>query len=117
MSSKLAELSLEFSEKVIRICDDIHKRAHIKNQILRSACSIGANIHEAQYAYSRNDFICKMQIALKECYETLYWLELLSRTETIPPECAQQLINSCNRIRYMLITSINTAKSNTEKEG
>jgi len=116
MSSKLTELSLEFAENVINACDDIHQRAHIKNQILRSACSIGANIHEAQYAYSRNEFMCKMQIALKECHETLYWLKLLLRTETITSECAHLLINRCNRIRYMLIKTLNTTKSNIQTD-
>lgn len=43
----------------------------------RAATSIGANIREANYAHGKADFIAKLQIALKECYETEYWLEIL----------------------------------------
>lgn len=114
MSNKLSALSLQFATDVILMCDGIHHRAHIKNQILRSACSIGANIHEAQYGYSRSDFICKLQIALKECNETFYWLELLKNTDTITAEVAQRFENACSRIRFMLIKSINTAKQGGE---
>lgn len=110
MKSTLAELSLEFSVLVIGMCDHIHHRAHIKNQLLRSACSIGANIREAQYGYSKADFICKLQIALKECHETFYWLELLVRTQTVTPEIAKPIENMCSKIRFLLIKSLNTAK-------
>lgn len=84
MDNKLAALSMKFATDIILLCDGIHHRTHIKNQILRSSCSIGANIHEAQYGYSRNDFICKLQIALKECNETFYWLELLKIRLPLP---------------------------------
>ncbi len=110
MKNALSELSMEFAVYVVRMCDDIHGRAHIKNQILRSACSIGANICEAQYGYSKAEFICKLQIALKECHETYYWLELLTRTQTITEETAKPIENLCSRLRYMLIKSLNTAK-------
>ena len=53
------------------------------NQLLRSATSIGANLHEAQYAQSKNDFISKLEIAQKERQETEYWLELLFETDCI----------------------------------
>ena len=110
MRNALSELSMEFAVYVVCMCDDIHGRAHIKNQILRSACSIGANICEAQYGYSKAEFICKLQIALKECHETYYWLELLTRTQTITEETAKPIENLCSRLRYMLIKSLNTAK-------
>ncbi|MBQ8516536.1 MAG: four helix bundle protein [Akkermansia sp.] len=111
MENQLATLSLQFATSVILMCDDIRNRAHIKNQILRAACSIGANIHEAQYGCSKNDFLFKLQIALKECNETRYWLELLKNTETISVVQAHELEQKCNRIRFMLIKSINTTKS------
>ena len=47
------------------------------NQFLRSGTSIGANIREAFYAHGKADFIAKLQIALKECSETEYWIELI----------------------------------------
>ena len=67
----------EFSLRVIAVCDTIdtkHNRGALVNQIVRSATSIGANIHEASYGASKADFINKLQISLKECYETEYWI-------------------------------------------
>ena len=93
---------------------DTKKEFVMSKQILRSGTSIGANIHEAQYAVSKADFISKMQIALKECYESEYWLELLNRTGYIPDEQYKPIQNDCGAIRRMLITSINTVKKNTK---
>ena len=86
MDNALASISLQLATDIIHLCDGINNRAHIKNQILRSSGSIGANIYEAQYGYSRNDFVCKLQIALKECNESEYWLELLYETYGISKE-------------------------------
>ncbi|MBQ4629549.1 MAG: four helix bundle protein, partial [Clostridia bacterium] len=86
----------------------------LTNQLMRSGTSIGANIHESKYAHGTADFISKMQIALKECYESEYWLELLNRTGYIEDETYKSLINSCGQIRRMLISSINTAKAKNE---
>ena len=74
--SKLRDLSTEFAVKVIKMCDGIKGHYSLVNQLERSSTSIGANIHEANYAHSKADFVAKFQIALKECYETEYWLEL-----------------------------------------
>ena len=79
------------------------------NQLLRSGTSIGANIHEANYAHGRNDFIAKMQIALKECYETEYWLSLLIESKAIDNE---QILDDCLELKRMLIASVSTAKAN-----
>ena len=82
------------------------------NQLERSATSIGANIHEANYAHGKNDFIAKLQIALKECYETEYWLELFVKSNVLDGEIVKDLRNQCGTIRKILISSINTAKKN-----
>ena len=66
--SKLAELSMDFAVKVLKLCDSIKGHYSLVNQLERSATSIGANIRESNYAHSRADFISKLQIALKECY-------------------------------------------------
>ena len=108
----ISDLSMEFSIKIVKLCDGIKGKSAIVNQLLRSGTSIGANIHEANYASSRADFIAKMQIALKECYETEYWLELFSRTDIIAEETYKSLKNDCGKIRKLLIASINTAKAN-----
>ena len=108
----IVDLSMEFSVSIVNLCDTIKGKSAIVNQLLRSGTSIGANIHEANYASSRADFIAKMQIALKECYETEYWLELFSRTNIISEEQYKCHKNSCGKIRKLLIASINTAKLN-----
>lgn len=106
----LIELSVEFAVKIVRITDQIQGRSALKNQILRSGTSIGANIHEANYAQSKADFVSKLQIALKECYETEYWLELFSKTNIVDSKQCSELKNDCGKIRRILISSINTTK-------
>ena len=81
--SKLPNLSLDLSFKIIKLCESIKCHYSLTNQLERSGTSIGANIHEANYAQSKNDFISKLQIALKECYETEYWLELFVKSELL----------------------------------
>ena len=106
----IKELAVELTVELTSVCDNIKGRAVFVNQILRSCSSIGANSHEAKYAQSKADFINKMEIALKECYETEYWLEILFRIHTLDEETYKQLINKCGTIRRKLIASITTAK-------
>ena len=110
----IVDLSMDFAVSIVKLAESIKGRSVLTNQILRSGTSIGANIHEANYASSRADFIAKMQIALKECYESEYWLELLNRTGYIPVAQYKPLQNDCGSIRRMLIASINTAKENSK---
>ena len=112
--NKLANLSLDFAVNALSFADKIEGHYSLKNQFERSSTSIGANIREANYAQSTADFISKLQIALKECYETEYWLELLFETDCIE-ECTYKSIqNDCGAIRRMLIASLNTIKSKQE---
>ena len=113
--SKLRNLSVEFSVKIIKLCENIKGHYSLTNQLERSGTSIGANIHEANYAHSKNDFISKLQISLKECYETEYWLELFVKSELMDRDKAKEIYNECGTIRKMLISSINTAKQNMNK--
>lgn len=110
--SKLRDLSTDFAVKIIKLCETIKGHYSIVNQLERSATSIGANIREANYAHGIADFISKLQIALKECYETEYWLELCVKSDILQRETAVELHNQCGTIRRMLIASINTAKGN-----
>ena len=110
--SKLRNLSTDFAVKVIKLCETMKGHYSLTNQLERSGTSIGANIHESNYAHSKNDFISKFQIALKECYETEYWLELFVKSELLDREEAKEIYNECGTIRKMLISSINTAKKN-----
>jgi four helix bundle protein len=106
----LVELSIEFAVKIVKMTDEIQGKAVLKNQILKSGTSIGANVHEANYAQSKADFVSKLQIALKECYETEYWLELFSKTNIIDIKQYSELKNDCGKIRRILISSVNTTK-------
>ena len=113
--SILRDKSKEFAKQIVFLCRDIKtnmKESVLTNQLLRSGTSIGANIHEAQYAQGTKDFISKLEIAQKECYETEYWMELLFETGYIPENIYKPLQNQCGQIRRMLISSLNTTKSN-----
>ena len=110
--NKLIDLSMDFSVKVIKLCENIKGHYSLVNQLERSATSIGANIHEANYAHGKADFIAKLQISLKECYETEYWIELFVKSGFVEREIAKELYNQCGTIRRILIASINTAKEN-----
>ena len=114
--SKLRELSMDFSVDIIELVRHLKsmKESIISNQIGRSGTSIGANIHEAQYAQGKKDFISKLEIALKEASETGYWLELLYRTKFIDEQTYKTLFAKCTSLRAMLIASCRTAKENTK---
>ncbi len=73
--------------------------------------TIGANAHEAKYAQSNADFINKLEIALKECYETEYWLEILYRVNSMDDVTYKGLLNKSGVIRRKLIASITTVKN------
>ena len=85
------------------------------SQILRSGTSIGANVHEANYASSKADFINKLQIALKECHETEYWLDIFQQTKLITDDEFNFLIEKCGDLKRILVKSIKTAKANQLK--
>ena len=111
--NKLADLSMDFAVKILKMTDGIKGHYSLINQLERSATSIGANIREAKYANSKADFVSKLQIALKECYETEYWLELMQKSEILTDDVVKTLLHHCGTIRRILISSINTTKQNT----
>jgi len=112
--SKLRNLSMDFAVEIINLVKELRSKHEtvIANQIGRSGTSIGANIHEANYAQGKKDFISKLEIALKEASETGYWLELLHRTNYIEDLQYKTLSDKCASIRVMLIASCRTAKEN-----
>ena len=109
--NKLADLSMLFAVNALQLADLVEGHYSLKNQFERSATSIGANIREANYAQSKADFLSKLQIALKECYETEYWLELFVKAKIIPEQKAKVLLHDCGEIRRMLVSSITTLKN------
>lgn len=113
--SKLRDMSTDFAVKIIKLCEEIKGHYSIVNQLERSGTSIGANIRESNYAHGKADFIAKLQIALKECFETEYWMELFVKAELVDRDTMKDLYSQCGTIRRMLISSINTAKENQDK--
>ena len=112
--NKLVDLSFEFAKVIVDLVDKINspKAAFMINQLARAGTSVGANIHEAQYAHSKADFVAKLEIALKEANETSYWLRLMAETERIASEDYKIAEKLCGNIRRLLIASCNTAKGN-----
>ena len=111
MNSPLLDKSKAFALDIIKVCNEIKsnkKESVLTNQLIRSGTSIGANIREAFYAHSRADFIAKLQIALKECSESEYWLELLIESGYYND---REILDNSIELKKMLIASINTAKS------
>lgn len=114
--SVMLDRAKEFAVEIVNVCNAIKqtkRESALTGQLLRSGTSIGANIHESKYAHGTADFIAKMQIALKECYESEYWLELLNRTDYLSDDKYKSLQSLCGSIRRMLISSINTSKAST----
>ena len=101
---------MQFSIEVVRLCDGIQRRSVLTNQLLRAAISVGANIREGKYGSSRADFVAKYQIALKECYESEYWLELLQRCDIITMGDCEDCMKLCAALRRMLSSAIISAK-------
>ena len=113
--SPLLFKSKAFALEIIRVCNNIkrlQRETILTNQLVRSGTSIGANIREAFYAHSKADFVAKLQIALKECSESEYWLELLIESGYYNNKT---ILEQCIEIKKILISSINTAKENPKK--
>ena len=114
--NKLLNLSFEFSVAIVTLVDRVTtpKSSYMTDQLARAGTSVGANIHEAQYAQSKKDFIAKLEIALKESNETSYWLKLMWATKRIDDTTYQQTEKLCGNIRRLLIASCKTAKESLE---
>ena len=112
--SPLITKSKEFALQIIKVCNYVKsnkRESVITNQLIRSGTSVGANIREAFYGHGSADFIAKLQIALKECSESEYWLELLIESGYYDDG---DILDKCIEVKKLLITSINTAKNNSK---
>ena len=113
--NKLLDLSFEFAVAIVSLVDGVTtpKSSYMTDQLARAGTSVGANIHEAQYAQSKKDFVSKLEIALKESNETSYWLKLMYETNRIDATAYQQTEKLCGNIRRLLIASCKTAKEHS----
>ena len=93
------------------------KREHVlSKQLLRSGTSIGANVREAMQSQGKKDFLNKINIALKEAYESYYWIELLHATDYLDDRQKESLLTDCNEITSLLVATVKTTKENLAKE-
>ena len=105
--------SFRFAVRIVNLCKflhDEHKEFILSKQLLHSGTSIGANIAEAQQAQSKADFISKMNIALKETYETDYWLRLLFATQYLSQGAFDSIVSDCTELKKLLVSIVKTAK-------
>lgn len=113
-NSPLLTKSKEFALSIIKVCNEVKatkKESILTNQLIRSGTSVGANIREAFYAHGKADFIAKLHIALKECSESEYWLELLIEGGYYDE---RDILNKCIEVKKLLISSLNTAKNKNQ---
>ena len=107
--AEIIDKCIDFSIKINNLRKYLREQKHeynIADQIQRSGTAIGANHREATFAESDSDFIHKLQIAQKECGETIYWLELLKATEYISEEQFNSLYTDAEEVMRMLTSSI-----------
>ena len=112
--SVLRTQSKEFAKNIVFLCRRLKQNGvenALINQLLRCGTSVGANIHEARYAQGTKDFISKFEIALKECNESSYWIELLFETDSLSEATFNNFQRRCIELRRMLVSSITTLKS------
>ena len=104
----------QFASRICRLHDFLQQKKGeriISAQIVRSGTSIGANVAEALYASSRRDFINKLTISMKECSETLYWLDILNDNGYFDSDKTRSILDECEEIMKMLVASVNKLKS------
>ena len=118
-SSPLTRKSYFFGVRIVNMVKSIKcspKEYGMINQVFRSGTAIGALVSESTYAQSPADFVNKLSIALKECNETLYWLNILKDTEYLKEQEFESISSDCQELLALLISSIKTSKQNIEKK-
>ena len=116
--SPLHQKSYNFSVRIINMVKYIKcsaKEYALTNQVLRSGTAVGALVREAEFAQSSSDFANKLSIALKECNETFYWLNLLKDTGYITDKEAESILTDCDELLAILISSVKTVKERYKK--
>ena len=112
-SAAVQEKSFRFAVRIVNLCRYLQterKEYVLSKQLLRNGTSIGANIAESQQAQSRADFVNKLNIALKEAYETNYWLRLMSETQYLKTQEFESIIADCKELEKLLIAIVKTSK-------
>ena len=111
----IARLSLDFALRIVKLRKYLSETKNeyiLSKQILRSGTSNGANIYESEHAQSKDDFLAKLYISLKEANETKYWLELLHLSDYIDDNQYESIINDLGKIIGTLVNIIKKTKDN-----
>ena len=118
-ANAVEDKSFEFAVRIVKLYKYLtsEKQEYIMSkQLLRSGTSVGANVSEAQQAQSPMDFLSKMNIALKESYESDYWLRLLHHTDYLNKEEYDSIITDCRSISKLLVTIVKSTKNNNKND-
>ena len=110
---EVSERLLDYGVRAIRVVESLPRTLigrRIGDQLLRSSIAVGANYEEAQGAESREDFVHKLQIALKEVRESNYWLRLLAKAEIVPSNRLSGILDESKQLRAMLSKAVATTK-------
>lgn len=116
--SDIEERLIDFAVRIIKVCDSLPVKStgakHIKGQLVRSGTSPAPNYAEARAAESGKDFIHKLKIVLKELNESRVWLKIIIRSNLLPQERLDDLIDECDQLCRIVSSSIKTVKSRTK---
>jgi four helix bundle protein len=119
-SPKVRERSFTYALRAIKLYQYLQKRKDgagwlLGKQYLRAACSVGANVEEAQAGESRADFVHKLGVAQKEVRESLYWLRLLGESNIVANKNLESLIEETKELNRMLASIILTTKQRSDE--
>lgn len=107
---RLTDITMDFAVNIIVTVDGIRGHSTLVDKLERSATAIGAHIREIKHSHNRGDYAVKLQAALKECYETEYWLELIQKARLLPADVCDLALRDCGAIRRMLSAALKTNK-------
>lgn len=113
----IKDKSFSFAIRIVKLYQYLtneKKEYVISKQILRSGTSIGANISEAQQDQSKKDFLMKMNISLKECSETKYWIELLTATDYLDEKMQKSISEDCTELEKLLTSIVKKTAENVK---
>lgn len=115
--SPLLEKSYKFALRIVKLCRYLMEEKNeyvISRELLRTGTSVGSYIEGATQADSTSDFIHNLSIANQNAFKTSYWLRLLRDSEYVTDKQAQSMLDDCDELQRLLISSIKTSKRKIE---
>ncbi|MBI3189251.1 MAG: four helix bundle protein [Ignavibacteriales bacterium] len=118
MKKDIQERTFNFGLRIIKVGDSLPSTRSgnvIGKQLIRSGTSVGANVEEAEAAYTKDDFIYKMNIALKEARETHYWLRMVKASGMLKPTRLDSIIKEADELKKILGAIVSKARGKSKK--